>query len=168
MTSIVDTNVILVASGQHPDVGPDCVIACTQRLQRIMAGERIAVDDKFEILLEYQNKTLPKTGNRPGDAFVRWALRNCANTLRCDQIALTPSQKNGYEEFPVDIRLADFDPPDRKFVAVAAAHPNRPPILQAADSKWLGWNPALEDNGITVDFLCPKDLERFRQNKAKE
>ena len=167
MTSIVDTNVILVANGQHADVLPDCVIACTQRLQSIMAEARVAIDDAFEILLEYQNKTTPKTGNRPGDAFVKWILQNNANPHRCDRIAIQANVQRGYEEFPDDDRLANFDPPDRKFVAVAAAHPEHPPILQAADSKWLAWEPALNEHEITVDFLCPADVERFRKNKAK-
>jgi hypothetical protein len=168
MTCVVDTNVILVASGQHDDVGPDCVKACALRLKATMAAGRIALDDAFEILLEYQNKTTPKTGNRPGDAFVKWALRNNANPKCCDLVSLSPNGEGGYEEFPDDRRLADFDPPDRKFVAVAAAHPQRPSILQAADSKWLGWAPALKDHGIGVEFLCPEDIERFRKNKGAD
>lgn len=168
MTSVVDTNVILVANGQHADVSADCVIACTKKLQAIMAGERIAIDDGFEILLEYQNKTRPKTGNRPGDAFLKWALQNNANAERCDRVPITPDKTRAYQEFPDDKRLSKFDPPDRKFVAVSAAHGESPPILQAADSKWLGWAPALKGHGITVDFLCRSDVERFRDNKKKK
>ena len=166
MTSIVDTNVILVANGQHEAVGPDCVAACALALQQIMSGERLAIDDAFEILLEYQHKTQPKTGNRPGDAFVKWALNNNANIERCDLVPIKPHKQRGYQSFPDDARLENFDPPDRKFVAVAAAHPEHPPILQAADSKWLGWAPALKDHGIDVEFLCPDDIERFRANKT--
>lgn len=168
MTAIVDTNVILVANGQHADVSQECVATCAVRLQQLMADGRIALDDAYEILLEYQNKTRPKSGNRPGDAFVKWALQNNANTQRCDLIALKPHKKRGYESFPDDARLENFDPPDRKFVAVSAAHLERPPILQAADSKWLGWEPALEEHGVKVEFLCPEDIERFRSNKARK
>jgi hypothetical protein len=167
MTFIVDTNVILVANGQHQDVSPGCVSACAQRLQSIMAGGRIALDGAFEILLEYQNKTTPKMGNRPGDAFVKWALHNNANSAKCDRIALTPHPDRGYDSFPDDARISNFDPPDRKFVAVASAHPEKPPILQAADSKWLGWEPALKEHGIRVDFLCPADIRRFQTKKTK-
>lgn len=166
MTSIVDTNVVLVANGQHQDVSMDCVATCALALQEIMQRGKIAIDDCFEILLEYQNKTQPKTANRPGDAFVKWALQNNANTQRCDLVPIKPHKQRGYESFPDDARLENFDPPDRKFVAVSAAHPQHPPILQAADSKWLGWAPALKDNSINVEFLCPDDIERFRANKA--
>ena len=100
MTSVVDTNVILVANGQHGDVSPDCVIACAQRLATIRATQRIALDDAFEILLEYQNKTTPKTSNRPGDAFVKWALQNNANPDKCDLVKLTPHDERVYDSFP--------------------------------------------------------------------
>ncbi len=139
MTAIVDTNVVLVANGQHEDVSPTCTAACALRLQSIMGSGRIALDDAYRILSEYQNKTQPKKANRPGDAFVKWALQNNANTDRCDLIPIREHARRGFAEFPEDERLADFDPADRKFVAVAAAHQEHPPIVQAADSKWLGW-----------------------------
>lgn len=166
MTSIVDTNVILVANGQHEDVSPDCVSACALKLQTIMGGERIALDDAYKILQEYQKKTSPKTANRPGDAFVKWALQNNANPKKCDRVAISPHSQRGYQSFPKDDRLAKFDPSDRMFVAVAAAHEEHPPILQAADSKWIGWETALNDHGISVEFLCPDDIQRFHTKKS--
>lgn len=164
-TAIVDTNVVLVANGQHQDVSPGCTAACALRLQSIMKSGRIAADDHFRILLEYQNKTQPRTANRPGDAFVKWALRNKANAAKCDLIRITEHAARGFKEFPEDDRLASFDAADRKFVAVAAAHPDHPPILQAADSKWLDWAGPLQVHGINVDFLCPDDIERFHASK---
>ena len=47
-----------------------------------------------------------------------------------------------------------YDPSDRKFLAVAAAHPERPPILQSFDSKWWGWRQALQAGGVRIHFLC--------------
>ena len=35
-----------------------------------------------------------------------------------------------FEEFPDDSGLADFDPDDRKFIAVACAHEDNPPICR--------------------------------------
>ena len=164
--SIVDTNVVLVANGQHPDVSPACVASCALRLQAIMRFVKLALHDCFLILLEYHNKTTPKKGNRPGDAFVRWALQNNANAARVECIPVVEHPTRGFDSFPDDTHLATFDPPDRKFVAVACAHPDTPPILQAADSKWLAWDTALTTHGVRVDFLCPDDIARFQANKG--
>lgn len=162
---IVDTNVVLVANGQHQDVSPDCVKQCALMLQSIMQRGRIAVDDRFLILREYQKKTQPKRGNRPGDAFVKWALRNNANSERCDQVPLKDDHDRGFTSFPDDAELVNFDAADRKFVAVAAAHRKHPPILQAADSKWLDWLEALNRYDVKVDFVCEADIKRFHQHK---
>jgi len=164
-TTIVDTNVVLIANGQHQDVSPSCVMSCVLALQKIINGERIAIDDRFRILLEYQNKTQPHRGKRPGDLFVKWALQNNANAARCDQVALQEHPERGFESFPDDPELIDFDAPDRKFVAVAAAHPEHPAIQQAADSKWLNWETALNSHGVQMLFLCEEDIQRFHRNK---
>lgn len=165
MTVVVDTNVVLVANRQHADVSEACVVACARHLYWIVTGGRVAIDDGYRILAEYQNKTSPHVGKRPGDAFVKWLLRNNANPDRCDQVRVVEHEQRGFESFPDDVRLRAFDPPDRKFVAVARAHHECPPIAQAADSKWLGWSEALRDHGVTVDFLCPEDIQRFAEAK---
>ncbi|MGA9865131.1 MAG: hypothetical protein WBQ75_01680 [Acetobacteraceae bacterium] len=137
-------------------------------MQNIMRAGRVVLDDDFLILREYQNKTTPKTGNRAGDAFVRWVLRNRMNASRVDCVVLAAHDVRGFESFPDDEALSNFDAPDRKFVAVARVHPNAPTILQAADSKWLDWAGPLGTHGVIVDFLCPDDIARFRANKASE
>ncbi len=164
---VVDTNVVLVANGQHRDVSSGCVAACALKLQAVMQQGRLALDDCFRILSEYQNKTTPKTGNRPGDAFVKWALQNNANPLRVACVALHDHAQRAFVSFPDDPDLANFDSSDRKFVAVAGAHPEKPPVLQAADSKWLAWEKPLRRHGITVEFLCSDDIARFQANKSK-
>lgn len=162
---VVDTNVVLVANRQHQSVSEHCVAECALRLQAIMKDGRVALDDCFRILLEYQNKTRPKTGNRPGDAFVKWVLQNNANPNRVDQVQLREHPDRGFDSFPDDTDLENFDLPDRKFVAVAGAHPGKPSILQAVDSKWLDWAEALKRCGITVEFICQSDIARFHSRK---
>ena len=162
---VVDTNVILVANRQHQSVSEGCIAECARRLQAIMKGERVALDDCFRILLEYQNKTTPKIGNRPGDAFVKWAPQNNANPSRVDRVPLQAHPVRGFDSFPDDADLENFDPPDRKFIAVACAHPHKPAILQATDSKWLDWAEPLKRCGITVEFLCQDDIARFHAHK---
>lgn len=164
-TVVVDTNVVLVANGQHPDVSPECVAACADFLRAVMQSGRVAIDDGFRILDEYQHKTHPRDGERVGDVFVHWVLQHHGDPTRCDEVALVEHPERGFESFPDDPRLASFDPSDRKFVAVAAAHPERPAIAQAADSKWLGWSAALADLDLDVDFLCPADIHTFEALK---
>lgn len=167
MTVVVDTNVILVANGQHPDVSGACVAACAARLHGIVQSGRVAIDDGYRILEEYQHKTEPHTGKRAGDAFLRWLLRNNANPQRCEQVSIVEHAERGFESFPEDDRLASFDPSDRKFVAVAAACRAQPPVLQATDSKWLAWNEGLAAHGVQIEFLCPADITGFETNKKK-
>lgn len=163
--TVVDTNVILVANGQHRDVSPECVTTCALALQSLMRSGKLVLDDRFRILIEYQNKTQPKKGNRPGDAFVKWALNNRCNIKHVDQVTLLEHDERGFESFPDDPELANFDASDRKFVAVSGAHPDKPSIAQAADSKWLDWAVALERHGIKVDFFCQADIQRFHTKK---
>ena len=165
MICVVDTNVILVANGQHQDVSPACVTDCANRLQEIVRSGRLALDDAFRILSEYQNKIDANRGKGPGDAFVKWALRNSFNPERCDRVVIRQHPQRGFESFPDDARLVDFDAPDRKFVAVSAAHPDHPPVLQAADSKWLGWAPVLKAHDVDVQFICERDIQRFHKSK---
>ena len=82
-----------------------------------------------------------------------------------DLIELVEHPELGFESFPNNRGLSTFDPSDRKFVAVANAHPNKPPILQAADSKWLDWEAPLAAHGLRVDFLCPDDIKRIHAKK---
>jgi hypothetical protein len=118
-----------VANGQHQDMSLQGISKCALALHSIMQKGRIALDNRFLILNEYQNKTQPRQGKGPGDLFVKWALQNNANTAKCDRVTLVDHLERGFESFPADSDLMDFDPPDRKFVAVSVAHPHHPPIL---------------------------------------
>ena len=162
---VVDTNVLLVANGHHPDCSPECVIACAQRLQQLQEHGVLVVDDDYRIVSEYGNKTQPNRGKGPGDAFLKWALRNLGNDARCHQVRITESVPDMFAEFPDASLQPVFDPPDRKFAAVAHVHPDKPGILQAADCKWLNWRDALAQAGLSVDFVCPTDIKRFYTSK---
>ncbi len=100
--------------------------------------------------------------------FLKWALTNQTNPERCTRVELTPKLEDSrdYEEFPSDASLSGFDPADRKFVAVSCAHPERPPILQATDSKWWALRDALAACGVNVSFLCPEHIEELHKRKS--
>ncbi len=164
-TWILDTNVILVAGGQHHDVSDACVVACIQRLEAIMKHGRLALDSGYEIVGEYLNRNKPNHGKTPGDVFAKWVLRNRCNDKRCDLVDIPKDSTGAYVSFPRHPALMNFDPPDKKFVAVAASHPDKPTILEAADSKWLDWEAALKLHGINVEFICMADLKKFHTKK---
>lgn len=164
-THVVDTNVILIANGQHPAVSAACAECCAQWLQALMAEGRVALDDAYEILGEYQHKTHASNGQGVGDQFIRWLLHEMDNSARCDLVHLEPDELRGYVSFPDDERLAHFDASDRKFVAVSRLHPEHPPIWQAADSKWLDWAPALAEHEVRIMLLCEPEMHQFHIHK---
>ncbi|MBI3712174.1 MAG: hypothetical protein HY253_04310 [Burkholderiales bacterium] len=165
MRAVIDTNVLLVANGQHADVSPDCVITCVQHLLEMEKVGVTVIDDGFLILGEYQRKTKLKPPKGAGDVFLKWLLRQAGNAARVEQVALTEIADNCFTEFPDPALELIFDAPDRKFVAVAHAHPKKPSIWQAADCKWLEWWPTLQTKGVRVEFLCPDDACGFYRKK---
>lgn len=157
---VVDTNVPLTANRYPGDKASSCPARCVLRLRPILAGEtRFVLDTGRRILREYMHK-LRSHNSGIGDQFLKHVLTNHTNPALCDQVQITPKSEGdsvtgeNFEEFPHSEETANFDWPDRKFVAVANVHPSKPPILQASDSKWLGWYPALRAAGVRVQFIC--------------
>lgn len=165
MKRVIDTNVLLVANAQHPDVSPECTAECIRQLQAVQKGGTTVIDDEYRILGEYQHKTRSRQPKGTGDVFLKWLLRNTGNPMRVEQVAITETAPGLYAEFPDPALQPHFDPPDRVFPAVANAHPEKPRILQAADCKWMDWWQPLAAYGITIDFLCPRDVCDFYAHK---
>ena len=161
MKIIVDTNVPLVANGRADQASEDCVETCIDILMQITGGEvKLALDDQRRIVAEYRNKLNPDGFPGVGDAFLKWVEINWANPQQCELVSITPLDdlETDFQEFPADPALVDFDPDDRKFIAVALAHSENPPILQAVDSGWWNYRDALHRNGVTIDFICENDI----------
>ncbi len=156
---IVDTNVPVIAnlaigSEDIPDNLFDCVQNCVKAIDHVIKKGALVIDSGDEIYDEYL-KNLSISGRKGmGNAFMKWVHDNRWGLPEDDRVTIT---KNGdsYDEFPVHDKLKNFDKSDHKFVAVANAHPAKPPILQATDSEWWGYNNALMEIGITVTFICP-------------
>lgn len=166
LRAVIDTNVILVANGAHAEMGEECRAACVERLAAIAQHGRVVIDQGYEILGEYLNKTEPHVGKRAGDVFLKWLLNNQHNRQRVERVPITTSgQGRSFAELDrLDLPI-DIDASDRKFVATAARPRRKPPIWQAADSKWLDWWQALRDAGIAVQFICAADLARHYRRK---
>ncbi len=171
---VVDTNVPLAANGSS-DASDACMLACVDCLVQIVTNGHVILDNLWFILGEYMNKLDPSNQREIGNKFLKWVLTNQANPLRCTLVPITPkpgSFQDGipldFKEFPEHPDLRNFDPSDRKFVAVAAGHPEHPPILNATDTDWLIAIKALTESGIKVVFLCPeiKDVLEGKLKKA--
>ncbi|MCG9126294.1 hypothetical protein JT359_01715 [Candidatus Poribacteria bacterium] len=165
MPVIIDTNVAVVANGKSSQATRNCIDTCINRIEQIIQGEEILVlDDKWKILNEYLRNLRSRGEPGAGDRFLLWLLRN-KDTL-CQTVSITPinGSDNEFEEFPDDSALDDFDPDDRKFIAVACVHKENPPILQAVDSRWLDFEDQLHKNGVTVEFICEDDIQRLHRS----
>jgi hypothetical protein len=166
---VIDTNVLLVADGQAEHMSPQCRVACVTRLERIQSGEQVVLDQSWLILNEYGNRLDSKRQPTPGSAFLKWLLQRTKMPQHVCFVKITATNKEQtvFSEFPSDAQLLEeFDPADRKFVAVANAHGEKPPILQSADSKWLGWESRLASHGIRLEVLCREELEAIRIRKT--
>ncbi|NLC34863.1 MAG: hypothetical protein GX772_00155 [Alcaligenaceae bacterium] len=165
MKAVIDTNVLLVANRQHADISEECAQSCVDRLQAMQAHGITVIDDAYHILGEYQHKTSISPPKGVGDVFLKWLLRNAGNPMHVEMVSITETEPEHFAEFPCDDLQQRFDAPDRKFPATAHAHPEKPPIWQAADCKWLDWWPTLAEYGVQVEFLCPADARGFYRNK---
>jgi len=156
---LVDTNVPKIANlaldpdSIHSDL-TGCVMSCIEAIEHVVKKGGLVIDSGDEIFDEYRHELSMKGQPGVGDKFMKWVHDNRWGFPDVDRVTIT---KNGdsYDEFPDHDGLTDFDISDRKFIAVSNAHPGKPPILQAVDSKWWGWKDALAEAGITVNFLCP-------------
>lgn len=150
---VVDTNVG-IAANLKAEVPAECALACVRTLRTITRHGRLALDSGDLIFDEYRTHLRFSGQPGTGDAFMKWVHDNRFNEGVCDRIRITPTDDGSFEEFPDVDELAAFDPSDRKFVAVAATHPESPPIAVAADRDWTNNRDALAAASITVRFVC--------------
>lgn len=160
---LLDTNVPKTANlATQPDPDTDvsdaCVLACIEAVEHVINRRGLIIDVGDEIFDEYRQQLAMRGQPGVGDRFMKWVHDNRWSLPDVQRVTIT---RNGdsYEEFPTHDDLNDFDRSDRKFVAVSNAHVEKPPILQATDSKWWGWKNALAEVGIAVQFLCPEYVE---------
>lgn len=162
MHYLIDTNVAIVANGKS-DAGPACVLAAIERLERLIAGEILVLDDAEHILTEYRRHLSPHGQPGTGDQFFRWIWEQAAyNPQHCAQVALALDEDGHFAAFPAAPELADFDPSDRKFVAAARTHPAAPPVVNATDTDWHHHRDALAAHGVQIEFICLAEMTRPR------
>ncbi len=153
---VVDTNVTTTANGANPGASPGCVRSSAVALQAVMKSGHVFIDEGQRIIVEYR-KNLSASGQPgPGDAFFKWLLLHEWGGSRVTRVTITPKDDDDqdFHELPSPPQGVRYDRSDKKFLAVAAAHSDLPPILQSFDSKWWGWKEALAAVGVQIHFLC--------------
>lgn len=159
---VVDTNVFAVADGLHENASTECVAACVKLLRRIQDNDVIvAVDSAASGELVFNEylaslKTSHKSGLGLKLAIQLWRRRNSPGS--CRMVDITPVDPPGFGFAEVPSPLADFDPDDHKWIAVAVAEGSGPPIFQALDKEWWKRRTDFSDCNVDVQFLCAPDL----------
>lgn len=168
---VVDTNVPKIANlSTKPDSDSDapdeCILSCIKAIDHVIKNQALVIDNGDEIFTEYRRQLSMKGQPGMGDKFMKWVNDHRWTLPDSNRVTLTKTN-DSYDQFPSDSRLADFDPSDRKFVAVVNGHSGKPPILQATDSKWWGFRTILSELGITVYFLCPEYVQKKFEEKIE-
>ena len=149
---LLDTNVLVVASAAgaegHPDAdvpaSPEEALIVHDWLARYSRDHNahLLLDTTWRIWKEYQENLDEQEW---GYLVVREKL---ATTVRFLDIRLDPNDDAAV--LPPDLAAVVHDRKDRKFVAVALADGGRSAIVNATDSDWKAWEPALSEWGVRV------------------
>jgi hypothetical protein len=133
-----------------------------------MHNGHLFLDDGGSIVAEYRGNLHAGGQPGPGDAFLKWLLIHEWSGDRVTRVPITakPGDPEDFLELPAPPAGVRYDRSDRKFLAVAAAHEDHPPILQAFDHKWWGWRSALATHGVRIHFVCPKEIKAKYQEKT--
>lgn len=134
-----------------------------------MKSGHVFVDQGGRIVKQYRDNLDPKGQPGPGDVFLKWLLTHEWGGKKVTRVAITPrsGDDTDFVELPDPPPGIRYDPSDRMFLAVAAAHPEHPPILQSFDSKWWGWRESLAQAGVSVHFLCQPEIKKKHAEKMK-
>lgn len=163
MTRVVDTNVALVA--KLPGGWPaELVDACEELLEHILEARLpVVTDADGEIVDEYLNQLSLSGAPSLGDAFARYVhdQRFVWDAAFRPDIGRDPNAEHRYAALGGDD--ADIDPSDRKFVA--AAKVAGVPVVQASDTKWLDWGPALARHGVRVEYVHEPAIRTLYRDK---
>jgi hypothetical protein len=165
---VVDTNVPTTANKANKRAPASCVAASASALQKLMQRGHLFVDDGGRIISEYRHNLSARGQPGPGDAFLKWVLTHEWSKRRVTRVPITAIDRGDGEDFaelPRPPRGIRYDPSDRKFLAVSAAHPKHPPVWQSFDSKWWGWRKALHSAGIIIHFLCEREIAHQHAKK---
>lgn len=162
MRYVVDTNVPIVANGggRNRSAEPKPSLSCREKavdfLGKLSTRGQIVVDLAGEIQAEYMNHLNPSGQPGVGDRFLQLVLNSAPK--RIYRVEVTKNG-DGFDDFPQDPKLANFDRGDRKFVAISVKA--RVPIAVAIDRDWANHRSVLKANGVNIRFICGTDETKW-------
>lgn len=155
---VVDTNVFVAAQGDATHLSQPCQQTALSFVRDLGYKHTIAVDQTRKIINEYRN-------NIPRLSAIDTLLNKMLTTGRIDMVAVA-FDDNGDAILPNACQMKDRS--DRKFVAVALTHPNKPPICNASDTDWLENEKELNACEVQMMHLCERETrEKFAAKQAK-
>lgn len=155
MKCILDTNVPVKAACVKTDFDEEeekLIQACNKFIHEFIKNpdSKLVLDMDWEIANEYR-RNIKDEGM--GQQFLIWLNTYMARMDVTEDMIKLERQGDEYVAFPKTEELKDFDLADRKFIALALSHKEKPPIIQAADGKWLAFKDVLKNYGINIEFL---------------
>ena len=149
---VVDTNVLIVAN-ERDDTPADlkCELACIEMLQEAKSGKQTVLLDASNLIMDEYSRHCSHSGKPTGNAFYKflhdhqWSQESAISHVSIQE---TPDEDGGFANLPPN----DFDPNDRKFLAVAKAGYGR--IVNATDSHWSEHDAFIKSMGVQVLELC--------------
>jgi hypothetical protein len=157
---VIDTNVLVTANKalscdpndevlKYPKLLENCIKVLKEIKDKCTY---VVLDENDEIIKEY--KRYLNFSGQPGfgDVFFKWLHDNRYSFPASERVCLHKT-KCGYQEFPIKMRAINIDPSDMKFFAVSNAHPSKPIIVEATDTKWWNWAEKAKQCGIRIKFL---------------
>lgn len=158
---IFDTNVLIAANGRKTHADLECQLSCIEAIESTKSGITL-LDNMGLILNEYSRYCNYKGEPGVGDTFFKYIVDNQLVGSVCEVVEITPDSENNdsFTEFPNQDGLENFDPSDKKFVAVSVASGKSAPIYNATDSDWEISKLALEKNDIFILQLCPQHAKK--------
>ncbi len=169
---IIDANVPILAATPVRDIPEDqftCALNAMKFIHSFLqdSNSKLVLDDEWRVLSEYQNIEKRNTGRSIGMEFLSWVYQNRLKDV-CDLLHLEEVSENVYAEYPPTEELREFDPPDRKYIALAYKHKEHPPIIEASDSKWWGIKGALREYGLQVNFIDEEYIKMKYEQKIEK
>jgi predicted nucleic acid-binding protein len=157
MSSVIDTNVLIVANGKSIQASIDCELESINLLESCKSLA-IVLDENGLIMEEYAKHSNYKGAPGVGDMFFKYLHDNQyvpISNITLVNIHPIDDESRSFEELPSN----NFDPSDRKLLAAAVA--SNAEVINATDSDWLEQQALMQQLHVTIRQLCPDCCNRI-------